>query len=141
MVEEGKSSWKTRVTQGPCPGFGHSVCNMSLQGSAHVFTKRQTGPHVKKLWVCAWAPLLPPLGPWVIASVICAKGEWQLFAGPAGVIVCSFHQHMFSQSGEIQIVLTIWSLETNHRFHLGLNGRRSDWFQRWRKKLTGSSWR
>lgn len=130
-MENGKSGWKTRVTQGTCPAFGAPRLQYVPQGVQPCF-------HYERNWTSSPEAVGLSLGPTVfslgdLGHHFChlCNGRTELFAGE--VIVCSSHRHTFSQSGETQILPPAWSLETSQRFHLGRNRRSGDGFQRWRK--------
>lgn len=74
----GKSSWKTSHP-GPRPGFRAPCLPSVTPGSSHVFTVSETGSSQEAKGLNL-APAVPPLGTRVIASVICAKEEWQWLA-------------------------------------------------------------
>lgn len=122
----GKSSWKTSLP-GPRPGFGAPCLPCVTPGSSHVFTMSETGStqEAKSLTL---GPAVPPLGTWVIASVIRAKEDGS--GSRAWWSSCASSTD--TRSAQVRKSSYNTALETNHRFHPGLCRRSRDWSCRWR---------
>lgn len=88
-VQEGEVHLEDKPPRGLAQDSGHPTCNMSVQGSSHVFTVSETGPSQEAKGL-SLGPTAPSLGDLSHHFCHLSKGEWHLLAGPGGVSVCFF---------------------------------------------------